>query len=94
MRSKWKGPFLNKHVFKVFLHKIKVKKVINLYSRSSCILPNFVNFNCKVHNGAISKLISITPAMVGCKFGEYRPTRVRNINRFKFKKLKKKQGKK
>lgn len=90
MRSKWKGPFLNKHVFKIFLTKLKVKKIINLYSKSSLILPNFINLNFKVYNGLTYKLIKIKSTMIGGKFGQYIATRKRNINKFKFKKIKKK----
>jgi ribosomal protein S19 len=90
MRSKWKGPFLSKHVFKTLQKKLNVNKNIVIYSKSSSILFNFIDYMFKIYNGLTFKILIVKKNMVGSKFGEYMFTRVRNINRFKFLKLKKK----
>jgi ribosomal protein S19 len=91
MRSKWKGPFLSRDVFKALQKKINVNKNIIIYSKSSSILFNFIDYIFKVYNGLTFKILIIKKYMVGNKFGEYMFTRVRNINHFKFLKLKKKK---
>jgi ribosomal protein S19 len=90
MRSKWKGPFLSKHVFKVLQKKLNINKNIIMYSKSSSILFNFINYTFKIYNGLTFKMVTVKKNMVGNKFGEYMFTRVRNSNRFKFLKKKKK----
>jgi ribosomal protein S19 len=90
MRSKWKGPFLSKNVFKSLQKKLNINKNVIIYSKSSSILFNFVNYIFKIYNGLTFKILIIKKNMVGNKCGEYVFTRVRNINRLKFLKLKKK----
>jgi ribosomal protein S19 len=53
-------------------------------SRSSTILPNFVQHAFKIHNGKTFSKIIIKEDMIGKKFGEFSPTR----KSFSFKKKK------
>lgn len=76
-RSIWKGPY----VCASLLKKIKKAKketrntVINTWSRSSTILPNFIGMTIAVHNGRKFIPVLINEDMIGQKLGEYSPTR-------------------
>ncbi|USO02409.1 MAG: 30S ribosomal protein S19 [Alphaproteobacteria bacterium] len=77
-RSVWKGPFVDPSLIK------KVKKfketggkgAIKTWSRRSTIIPEFVGLNFAVHNGKNFVPVFIVENMVGCKLGEFSPTRV------------------
>lgn len=58
-------------------------------SRSSSIIPKFIDKTFKIHNGKTFKDLTITKEMLGHKFGEFCKTRVE----FEFKKKKKKKKK-
>lgn len=76
-RSVWKGPFIDSYVLKK-VSKVTEKtrhKVINIWSRRSTILPQFVGLTFGVYNGIKFVPVTIAEEMVGCKFGEYSPTR-------------------
>nr|YP_010377341.1 ribosomal protein S19 [Helicotheca tamesis]QYB23028.1 ribosomal protein S19 [Helicotheca tamesis] len=66
-RSKWKGPFINK--------KSLLKNSLKIKSRNSTILPQFVNYKLKVHNGLCFSELLVIDEMVGHKFGELIATR-------------------
>lgn len=75
-RSVWKGPFVDNSLLK------KIKKVdndrkqhINTWSRRSVIIPEFVGYTFKVHNGKMFVPVYITEDMVGHKLGEFSMTR-------------------
>jgi small subunit ribosomal protein S19 len=76
-RSVKKGPFIDKSL----VTKLRVlgdtgeKKVIKTWSRRSTILPEMVGFTFAVHNGRRFIPVFVTEAMVGCKLGEFAPTR-------------------
>ena len=76
-RSIWKGPY----VCASLLKKIKKAKkesrntVINTWSRSSTILPNFIGMTIAVYNGRKFIPVLINEDMIGQKLGEYSPTR-------------------
>ena len=78
---------MNKNVLNIifFQLKNKKKKLSNniIVTRDSTVLPQFINFNFKVHNGLKYNLIKVTPNMVGDKFGMYSITRKKNLNRYK-----------
>lgn len=69
-RSKWKLPFVDPSVLKIF--KFKNSKT---WSRRSTIYPALVGLKIKIHNGKDMILKEIKPQMVGHKLGEFVPTR-------------------
>lgn len=84
-RSKWKGPYINSN----FLKQIKIsnkKKLLPIISRNSTIIYKFIGLKFNVHTGKTFTEVAILKEMVGHKFGEFAPTRVK----FSFKKKKKK----
>jgi small subunit ribosomal protein S19 len=85
-RAKWKGPYISKNLIENFLikkNKQREKETL-VMSRSSTILPNFVQHAFKIHNGKTFSKIIIKEDMIGKKFGEFSPTR----KSFSFKKKK------
>lgn len=69
-RSKWKAPFL----------KIKISQAkYLLVSRSTEILPRFINESFYVHNGKAYVKVDVSENFVGHKFGEFVPSRQRYI---------------
>ena len=78
-RSVWKGPFVEGYLIK----KVQalqsdsggVIKPIKTWSRKSTILPSFVGFTFDVYNGKKFIPVSVSEDMVGCKLGEFAPTR-------------------
>ncbi len=73
-RSVWKGPFVDAYVIKK-IKKIGQKSVINIRSRRSVILPDFVGCTFGVYNGKKYVPVYVNENMVGFKFGEFSPTR-------------------
>jgi small subunit ribosomal protein S19 len=76
-RSSKKLPFVEEYVLRK-VRKVSLsgkKQVINIMSRRSVILPDFVGFTFGVHNGKIYIPVSVSEEMVGYKFGEFSPTR-------------------
>jgi len=55
---------------------MKARIVIQTWSRSSTILPEFVGITFMVHNGKTMVPVLVTDNMVGHKLGEFAPTRV------------------
>lgn len=51
------------------------KKTIQVWSRASTILPNFVGKVFHVHNGLKFIRLEVQPIMIGHKFGEFASTR-------------------
>jgi small subunit ribosomal protein S19 len=76
-RSVWKGPFVDNYVLKKAEEVLKSgrHKVINIWSRRSTILPQFVGLTFGVYNGKKFVPVLVTEEMVGRKFGEFSPTR-------------------
>lgn len=73
-RSLKKGPFFHRNL----LQKVQDKKDfrnIQLWSRSSTILPEFIGHKFEVHNGRSLVLVTVSDEMVGHKFGEFASTR-------------------
>lgn len=54
---------------------IKSKKPEIIFSRSSTILPSFINKSFKVHNGKNFIKIIVKKPMVGFKFGSFVQTK-------------------
>lgn len=76
-RSLKKGPNIDEKLLGRVL-KMKEggqKKVLQTWSRSSMISPDFVGTTVAVHNGNKFIPVFITENMVGHKLGEFSPTR-------------------
>ena len=76
-RSAKKGPFVEpKLLAKVEkMDATGKKEPIRTWSRSSTIVPEFVNHTFLVHNGKTFIRVFVTEDMVGHKLGEFAPTR-------------------
>lgn len=76
-RSVWKSPFVAGYLLKKVADAAKTgsRKIINVWARSSTILPQFVGINFGVYNGKKFIPVFITEEMVGFKLGEFSPTR-------------------
>ena len=76
-RSVWKGPFVDGYLLKKAdeARASNSNAVINIWTRRSTILPQFVGLTFGVHNGQKHIPVLITEDMVGHKFGEFAPTR-------------------
>lgn len=74
-RSVWKGPFVDSAILKKAKAAEGSHKVINIWSRRSTILPQFVGLTFGVYNGKKHIPVAVTEQMVGHKFGEFSPTR-------------------
>lgn len=76
-RSTKKGPYVDKKLY----DKVKAaaekneKKVIKTWSRSSTIMPEFIDYTIAVHDGRKHVPVYCTEEMVGHKLGEFAPTR-------------------
>ena len=76
-RSIWKGPFVDKYLFKKadVTREIGSKEIIKTWSRRSTILPEFVGLTFGVHNGQKFIPVLVSEEMIGHKFGEFSVTR-------------------
>ena len=76
-RSVWKGPFVDGYLLKKAetARSSGRKEVIQIWSRRSPILPQFVGWTYGVYNGRKFIPVLVTEGMVGHKFGEFSPTR-------------------
>lgn len=76
-RSTKKGPYVDKKLY----DKVKAmadsgeKKVVKTWSRSSTIMPEFIDYTIAVHDGRKHVPVYCTEEMVGHKLGEFAPTR-------------------
>ncbi|MGP1309182.1 MAG: 30S ribosomal protein S19 [Phycisphaerales bacterium] len=76
-RSLKKGPYVVESVYR------KVEKLaaqnrrepIKTWARACTIVPEFVGYTFKVHNGRTFFDVFVTEDMVGHKLGEFSPTR-------------------
>ena len=76
-RSLKKGPFADKSLLKKVdaLNASGSKEVIKTWSRRSTIFPSMVGHTIAVYDGRKHVPVYITEDMVGCKLGEFVPTR-------------------
>lgn len=76
-RSIKKGPYVEAKLFKRIedMNKVNEKKVIKTWSRASTIFPQMVGHTIAVYDGRKHVPVYITEDMVGCKLGEFAPTR-------------------
>ena len=77
-RSIKKGPFIQPALLKKVqtLNEKGEKRVIQTWSRSSTIFPDFVGHTFAVHDGRKHVPVYVTEDMVGHKLGEFAPTRI------------------
>jgi small subunit ribosomal protein S19 len=76
-RSLKKGPFVDPKLLKKVI-RVKEqggREAIKTWSRTSTIIPEFVNLTFLVHNGKQHLRVFVTEDMVGHKLGEFSPTR-------------------
>ena len=76
-RSVKKGPYVEPKLLKRVeeLNEKNEKKVLKTWSRSSTIFPQMVGHTIAVYDGRKHVPVYVTEDMVGCKFGEFAPTR-------------------
>ena len=76
-RSVKKGPYVEPKLLKRIeeLTEKNEKKVLKTWSRSSTIFPQMVGHTVAVYNGRKHVPVYMTEDMVGCKLGEFAPTR-------------------
>ena len=76
-RSVKKGPFVEPKLLKRIeeLNEKNEKKVLKTWSRASTIFPQMVGHTIAVYDGRKHVPVYITEDMVGCKLGEFAPTR-------------------
>ncbi len=76
-RSIWKGPFFDGYLLKK-VEEVRASgrnKVIEVWSRRSTIIPQFVGVTFGVYNGHKFIPVLVTEEMIGHKLGEFAPTR-------------------
>ena len=76
-RSIKKGPYVEPKLLARVeaLNAANEKKVLKTWSRSSTIFPQFVGHTIAVYDGRKHVPVYCTEDMVGCKLGEFAPTR-------------------
>lgn len=76
-RSVKKGPYVEERLMNriIAMNESNDKKVVKTWSRSSTIYPEMVGHTIAVHDGRKHVPVYITEDMVGCKLGEFAPTR-------------------
>ena len=76
-RSLKKGPFCEERLLKRIkeMNEQNTKKTVKTWSRSSTIYPDMIGHTIAVHDGRKHVPVYITNEMVGCKLGEFAPTR-------------------
>ena len=76
-RSVWKGPFVDGYLLpKADKARASSRnQIVQIWSRRSTILPQFVGVTFGVYNGHKHIPVLVTEDMVGHKLGEFSPTR-------------------
>ncbi|MCI8728847.1 MAG: 30S ribosomal protein S19 [Clostridia bacterium] len=76
-RSVKKGPYVEERLLNriIAMNESNEKKVVKTWSRSSTIYPDMVGHTIAVHDGRKHVPVYVTEDMVGCKLGEFAPTR-------------------
>ena len=76
-RSVKKGPYCEERLLKRIedMNNSGDKKVVKTWSRASTIFPQMIGHTIAVHDGRKHVPVYVTEDMVGCKLGEFAPTR-------------------
>ena len=72
-----KGPYVEAKLLSRIeaMNEANEKKVLKTWSRASTIFPQMVGHTIAVYDGRKHVPVYITEDMVGCKLGEFAPTR-------------------
>ena len=76
-RSVKKGPYVEERLLARIeaMNAAGEKKVVKTWSRATTIFPQMVGHTIAVYDGRKHVPVYITEDMVGCKLGEFAPTR-------------------
>ena len=76
-RSIKKGPYVEAKLLARIeaMNEANERKVLKTWSRASTIFPQMVGHTIAVYDGRKHVPVYITEDMVGCKLGEFAPTR-------------------
>lgn len=76
-RSIKKGPYAEERLMSRILamNESGEKKVVKTWSRATTIFPQMVGHTIAVYDGRKHVPVYVTEDMVGCKLGEFAPTR-------------------
>ena len=76
-RSVKKGPYAEERLMARIeaMNAAGEKKVVKTWSRATTIFPQFVGHTIAVYDGRKHVPVYVTEDMVGCKPGEFAPTR-------------------
>ncbi len=76
-RSVKKGPYVEARLLARIeeMNNSGDKKVVKTWSRASTIFPQMIGHTIAVHDGRKHVPVYVTEDMVGCKLGEFAPTR-------------------
>ena len=76
-RSVKKGPYVEERLMNRInaINESGNKTAVKTWSRSSTIFPEMVGHTIAVYNGKQHVPVYVTEDMVGCKLGEFAPTR-------------------
>ena len=76
-RSVKKGPYVEAKLLSRIeaMNEVNEKKVLKTWSRASTIFPQMVGHTIAVYDGRKHVPVYVTEDMVGCKLGEFAPTR-------------------
>ena len=76
-RSVKKGPYYEARLMSRIeaMNASGEKKVVKTWSRATTIFPQFVGHTIAVYDGRKHVPVYVTEDMVGCKLGEFAPTR-------------------
>ena len=77
-RSLKKGPYVDEKLYRK-VEKLEAggrREPVKTWARACTIVPEFVGYTFKVHNGRAFVDVFVTEDMVGHKLGEFAPTRV------------------
>lgn len=76
-RSVKKGPYAEERLLSRIeaMNAAGEKKVVKTWSRATTIFPQMVGHTIAVYDGRKHVPVYITEDMVGCKLGEFAPTR-------------------
>ena len=76
-RSVKKGPYVEERLMNRInaMNASGERQSVKTWSRSSPIFPEMVGHTIAVHNGKQHVPVYVTEDMVGCKLGEFAPTR-------------------
>lgn len=76
-RSVKKGPYAEERLMSriIAMNAAGEKKVVKTWSRATTIFPDMVGHTIAVYDGRKHVPVYVTEDMVGCKLGEFAPTR-------------------